>query len=592
MLQRAARMRDIELGLSVLLDGPNPALWDENTRRETLRFLRKCGKEILSQSEGRILNAILNGPPRDLYDENLSKIRWEELRDHEIRLRLYKLCESGATLPKDAQLVFEKIQKKYPWNSKNDHSEEFSFFMRSGWVDRQETIEVKDFLNMTAQEFLDWAGSQTGRLWDCGDGWYQFCESDPNSALKLLAGAAGLGIWPAPPWYAVLDRSNDKIKSTTRLERGLAEILAAMPKSSVAPISLQAARWLEVTRTRLRKRIRRKIWLQIWEASILNEEPDGPLDFDMTLNHPGGILGSVLYDELAEFIPNVSVGEQPGIPHQLRSQFGKIETEENPSASLARIRLAPMLVWLFRIDAHWTTRALLARMNSEDVDRFDKYLWYGYLWNPRCSDDLFEAIREIFFKVIIDPSCLNGQIRSNGIGLFISIAIPPERTIETSVAKDILYNLGPEGLADAAWQLRSFLMGAAERSIVLWKETIGPWFRAAWPRRPNDKTAIVAEKLAWMAIDSGEAFPVIVREIADLLVEEKHESALFHLLKSEEEKKLISRFPQASLQLTEKLVGDRRQYVHSLEEVLNAIVKAQPALGDEEAFAVLAARAQ
>ena len=57
-------MHDVGLGLEILLDGSQPALWDIHVRRETLRFLRKRGQDIPAQHLDRLIEAILQGPPR------------------------------------------------------------------------------------------------------------------------------------------------------------------------------------------------------------------------------------------------------------------------------------------------------------------------------------------------------------------------------------------------------------------------------------------------------------------------------------------------------------------------------------------------
>ena len=167
------------------------------------------------------------------------------------------------------------------------------------------------------------------------------------------------------------------------------------------------------------------------------DAPEGDLGFDMTLNHAGGVLGNILYDEMAEYIPHVLAGENPGLPRQLRSDFDKIAEGESPSAKLARIRLAPMLYVLHRIDPEWTRRALLGRMDVDDSESFDAHLWEGYLWHARWSDDLLVVIKELLFKVLRHLDLIPERIRSHGPQLFIHMAIPPGRGIDRDEAKGV-----------------------------------------------------------------------------------------------------------------------------------------------------------
>ena len=120
------------------------------------------------------------------------------------------------------------------------------------------------------------------------------------------------------------------------MEHEVAVLLVNMPSKELAELDLQLARWLEGTWQKLGKKQRRELRGRIWSA-LLNKAPQGDLDYDMTLNYAGGILGSILYKEMVGCIPNVSAGENPGIPSWLRPDFEKIATED-PSAKLARVR--------------------------------------------------------------------------------------------------------------------------------------------------------------------------------------------------------------------------------------------------------------
>ena len=587
-------MPDVNLGLEVLLDDLHPALWDEHIKRETFRFLRKCGQDIPKKDLTRLIKAILEGPPRQRYREDLTDDEWIELRDHAIRQRLHKLAESDVPLPKKAQRAYDRIQGNLPWQPSGDRSEEFSFFMSSGFVDREESGPIEDFANMPVERFIQWGSSQTGAPWECGGGWNLFFENESRAALELLRDAAMRGAWPIQPWYTALTRFDQAGKVPKTVEQEIANTLAEMPLEVLAKLAIQAAQWLESTRPKLNRTRRQYLWRRIWDASLMSEKPKDNLDFGMTLNHAGGILGSVLYNEMAEYIPQLpSSSESPGLPRQLRADFEKIAEGGSPSAKLARVRMASMLHILYRIDPDWTARALFSRMNLDDSITFDPYLWEGYLWSPRFTDDLLIAFKVLFFKVLANFDCIPERIRNHGPQLFIHMAIPPNRHIGTDEAKGVLYKMKHDELADAAWALKDMLQAAGDKSPALWRETIGPWFDEAWPRRPRDRSKSLSEKLAWMAIDAGDAFPDVVRAIKHILTEEEWQSALFHLTKKEEEARIVSRFSGAALILADKLVGDRPNIMgDTLKTLLDAISRAEPKLKRSAAYKRLALKAE
>ena len=317
-------MLDVNLGLGVILDGPNPALWDAHIKRETFRFLRKRGKDIPKKGLSRLIKAILEGPPRERYSEDLTDDEWIERHDHAIRQRLHKLVESGTPLPKRAQEAYDRIQRTLPWQPRGDRSEEFPFFMSSGFVDRDEPGTLEDFGNMSIESFVQWGNSHTGAPWECGGGWNLFFENEGRAALKLLRDAAMRGAWPIQPWYTALSRFEKAGNVPKTVEQEIANTLAEMPLEVLAKLAMQAAQWLESTRPKLTRTRRQYLWRRIWDASLLGEIPKDNLDFNMTLNHAGGILGSVLYDEMAEYIPQVPPRRRkPGSPEATARRLRK-----------------------------------------------------------------------------------------------------------------------------------------------------------------------------------------------------------------------------------------------------------------------------
>src|SRR3546814_5332039 len=78
-----------------------------------------------------------------------------------------------------------------------------------------------------------------------------------------------------------------------------------MPLEDMSRIALQAAQWLEATFDILPQPTRLALFRRLWDASQIAADPADEWDFDMTLNHAGGVLGHVLYKEMSEEIPRV-----------------------------------------------------------------------------------------------------------------------------------------------------------------------------------------------------------------------------------------------------------------------------------------------
>lgn len=581
-------MVDPMIGIEILLDEPFPALWDSYSMRETMRFLRKRGKNLTKKDVSRLLKAILAGPPRKSY-RKMSNQEWKKLRDHAIRLRLFKLKESGVIFPKSAQKELDRIQQELPWKPRGDQSEEFPFFTSTGWGNGTAAGEMEDFANMSLKEFRKWARKQKKLSWDCAGGWTPFCEAEPDITLRLLKGLAEKGEWFNAPWYDALSRFRERGKKLPkRHKQETALLLLGMPTVTLAELGVTSAWWFELVRPDLRKNMRLRLWGKIWESSLVKKW-EGDYGFDATLNHAGGVLASVLMDELAQQRPAATAGENPGIPKSLQPFFKMIRDGDTPSAKLARIRLSGNLLYLFRIDRAWTENTLLQRMDPANPAEFEAALWEGYLWSPRIHGDLLEYLKPMFFRILEKLDLISERVRAHAPQLFIVIAVPPDRGVSTREAQEVLHDMPTQRLAEAAWMLKDMLSSAGDKASVLWRETIGPWFTKAWPKHEQAKSEEVSRNLAWTAVEAGNAFPDAVATIENSLQPEKWGHTLLEL----KESGLHKRFPDAAWRLIYHVVGDDTDITgSSLSEILDEISQANPAIAEDDHFKRLRVRAQ
>ena len=213
-----------------------------------------------------------------------------------------------------------------------------------------------------------------------------------------------------------------------------------MPLDRLGEIDLMVARGLEKVHLALNKRDLWRLWERVWEASKV-KPIDNDLDFDMTLNHAGGVLAEVLLNELGQIYPSVNAGKHPGIPSHLRRYFNFIKLENEPSAILARTRLASNLMYLFRVDHAWTREALLGRMDLTK-ETFEASLWEGYLWSPRLYADLLVVLKPLFLTVLDNLEKIPVRVRENAVQLFTIVAISQNRGFSDIESKAVLYNLG------------------------------------------------------------------------------------------------------------------------------------------------------
>ena len=202
----------------------------------------------------------------------------------------------------------------------------------------------------------------------------------------------------------------------------------------------------------------------------------------------------------------------------------------------------------------------------------------------RCPTDLLAAIKDSLLQVLGQLDLLPEQIRSSAVTVFTYLAMPPINGINAEEAKTVIWKLERNKLTKVARVLENLLNDAGERSVALWNETIQPWFTDVWPRRSRDRSSYLSECLAIMAIRSGDAFPLVVDEIVDMLKPSDESLVLYYLVREEKNAELVSKYPEASLNLIYKLFHDGTAYPPYLKQLLHSIGEAKPALKNQHQF--------
>lgn len=586
---------DIEVGLQILLDTTKPTLWGSQCLRETLRFLRKRGQHLQKKQLRRLVRVILQGPPRDMYKRNLTENEWTLRFENEVHLRLHKLKESGVALPARAEKTYTRIQSTRPFQPRGDHSEEFCIYMnfdsKHDPIDQE--LPLENFSAMSTAQFISWLNKEKNQgkpPWECGGGWLKFVDNDTEAALMKLKDAADKDVWVANTWYRLLFVCRTHENVPHQANKQVAKLLIEMPDSDLGEISREAAEWLEAVRPILKKTHRMKLWRKIWESSVTAEKSEQELEFNVIQNHTGGILGNVLYQELIEICPDIGNAQNTGFPRQLAWGFNRISESDSLSSRLARIRLSPMLFVFYRIHPDWTERTFFRRMDPSDAEYFDQYLWEGFFMFARCPTDLLAAIKDSLLQVLGQLDLLPEQIRSSAVTVFTYLAVPPINGINTEEAKTVIWKLEQKKLPEVAEVLENLLNDAGEKSVALWNETIRSWFTHVWPQRSEDRSSYLSERLTIMAIRSGDAFPLVVNEIVDMLIPGNSSFALYRLVREEENTELVSKYPEASLNLAYKLFHDSTVHLRYLQQLLDSIGKAKPALRNQPQFRQLSVK--
>ncbi len=278
------------LGLNWLLADDRWWLWSTETQRETLRLLVALSPKLDAEPLDELERAVLAGPPRAMFNEDIKPGRWQRIVDREIWLRLAKMDHSGAALGTHARAKLDELSSLHPhWRFEVDEREEFPYWMGDG-------DETSGFVaTPRRRELVAWLEQHPGGdVWK-DDDWRQRCrDSFPTTACALLA-LAEANSWPDVRWREALQAWSEK-GFTNRSWRYMAPVLNESPDDVMQSLFYNIGHWLsKVARTFDHHT---ELFLNLCQRILtLNERDDADDSDDLVtraINHPVGRVTEAL----------------------------------------------------------------------------------------------------------------------------------------------------------------------------------------------------------------------------------------------------------------------------------------------------------
>ena len=167
-------------------------LWSVETKREAVRLLVALAPQLDHAMLAQLQQAILAGPPRAMFREDLEAEAWTDLVDRSVWLRLAKLAASGANMSSDGSGRLSELSSQYPqWNLAADERDEFSFWTGDGndWRKFVATPRRRG-------ELVDWLKRCPGTDHWQEDDWRQRCRDNFATTACALYALAKEGRWP------------------------------------------------------------------------------------------------------------------------------------------------------------------------------------------------------------------------------------------------------------------------------------------------------------------------------------------------------------------------------------------------------------
>jgi hypothetical protein len=186
--------------------------------------------------------AILHGPPREMFRSDIEPEHWELRVNREVWLRLKKAHAAGAALGQASMDKLDKLTQEYPeWKLAKDESDEFPF-----WMGEAEGMGRKFITIPTSRhKVVVWIKQHPSSDHWNEDGWRQRCQDDFSTTAYTLFALSSEGEWPADRWRDALQAwAEDKLLKKSW--RFVVKILAKAPDSVILKLEHPLSYFLEV----------------------------------------------------------------------------------------------------------------------------------------------------------------------------------------------------------------------------------------------------------------------------------------------------------------------------------------------------------
>lgn len=553
-------------------------LWSDETRRETMRLLVSLAPQLDESMRLELEQAILSGPPRDLYLSDIEPDAWNELVDHGVWLRLAKMIQAGATVSEVGQTRLDAISAKHPWQLAADESDEFPFWMGSGeWVGDSDPRKAFTPIPRTRQGVLEYLQGQPVLDGTQQDDWRELCSEMFQETAEALRNLAHENNWPVERWRDALQAWTEE-KSREQSWNLMAPVIAGMPENLLQALSHGVSSWLQALAKTFEGHEDQFLTLARRTLSLdfeVDDNSDDPVFH--AINHPVGRVTWALLDWLYRREPN----DGQRLPDTFQTVFTELCDTHIAKFKHGRVLLAAHALTLFRVDKAWSEKHLLPLLDWSGMESEAMAAWEGFLWSPRLYRPLMEAIKPSFLDTANHYAQL-GKHNTQFAALLTFAALDPGDTFTTAQLATAIRALPADGLRKSAQALVQALESAGEQREDYWKNRVLPFWEKVWPNSNNQASSASAESLARLCLAAGNEFPSAMAAVGNWLrVIEQPD----HVIRRLYESGLSARFPVDALRLLSAILGNQPPRLsQQLRLCLNAIGQAAPPLLADNKF--------
>ena len=568
-------------------------LWSIETRREVMRLLALQGHQ-LSSAQTMLETAILDGPPHNMYQNNLGTERQNKIVDRLVWSCLAKLNVSGLNLGNDARSHLESLSSANPsWRLHPHESEEFGFWMDfTGDPGSEDTPQI-NIAPTERNELVQWLKTQScnQRSLCYKDNWGSMCNIQPDLCISALNDLAEDGVGLKDRWQEALRVWNVKIHLEEKLWREVASLLLQMQDNTLVKITRSVASWLDATSQSVEEHAGVVLnlcqcILNLYKPSSSTTQGIKPLRRPVTeaLNHPIGITTKVILNLWLRREPK----DNELLSDDIKPLFTQLCKKQVESFHYGITLLASRLTILFRVDQKWTEDNLLPFFRWKDDSVEAQMVWEGFLWTPRLYLPVIKALEQEIIKTASHYEDLCEFRQSYAI--FLTYLVLEQIDIDKAEKYKLAFEALPqEGLQEVVNTLAEALERSGEKREKYWVTHVLPFWKRMWPKSRDHLSGEIAASLVLMSIATGQMFPEALNCIRGWLMPIEHPHYAVKML---QESNFCSIFPNKSLFLLSSIIKNPPWRSVELAQCLIAIEQSKPDLKFDHSYQELLKYAQ
>jgi hypothetical protein len=553
-------------------------LWSVETKRESMRLLVSLVPQLDRTMLAELEQAILSGPPHNMYRADTDLEDWNHIVDYGIWLRLAKAVQAGAVLSEAGRTRLNALTAQYPWQLQANERDEFSIWIESSYDDHHVPWESSTPVPRTRRGVLDYLLAHPVLEESQQDDWRERCSECFQATAYALCKLAQQNNWPVERWRGALQAWAEE-KLCDRSWRFMAPVVANAPDDLVRVLSHNISRWLQGVAKTFEGHedcyltLARRILRLDFKADYDTDDP-----VFQAINHPVGDVTQALLDWCYRQEPD----DGQGLPEVIKSTFTELCDTQIAKFRHGRVWLATYVPRLFRLDKAWSEQHLLPLFDWEHSEAEAQAAWQGFLRSPRWYPPLMEAIKPAFLDTVNHYAQL-GEYAKQFAAFLTFVALDPDGTFTMEELTPAIYALPADGLRESAQVLMREQEAAGNRRENHWKTRVLPFWKKFWPKSNDQASSADAGSLARLCIAAGDEFPSAMATVGNWLRVVQYPDYVIRLLR---ESGLPARFPEDALRLLFTILGEQSSQFsqEQLRQCLDAIVQEKPHLRHDPKF--------